>query len=203
MDSFSTDSKKNLLPFLFGKNLLARALAFFLFVQFFIVCDRSQNQEQKEILLNLIGNFQVDLQKNLQTAIQKQGVLGALEVCRTISPQKEKDLREEFPAMRIRRVSEKPRNPDHKPEEWEARIFNEWAEASKTGMAPYTVILNESNQVRILKPIVLENPTCLKCHGGPKDISPAVAKRIAELYPNDHATGYKLGDLRGAFSATW
>ncbi|MBM9500790.1 DUF3365 domain-containing protein [Leptospira sp. 201903071] len=203
MDSFSTDSKKNLSQFLFGKNLLARALAFFLFVQFFIVCDRSQNQEQKEILLKLIGDFQVDLQKNLQTAIQKQGVVGALEVCRTISPRKEKELSEEFPAMRIRRVSEKPRNPDHKPEEWEARIFKEWAEAGKTGMPPYTVILNENNQIKILKPIVLENPTCLKCHGGPTDISPAVAKKIAELYPKDKATGYKLGDLRGAFSATW
>ncbi|RHX85525.1 Tll0287-like domain-containing protein [Leptospira stimsonii] len=203
MDSFSTDSKKNLRQFLFGKNLLARALAFFLFVQFFIVCDRGQNQEKKEILLKLIGDFQVDLQKNLQTAIQKQGVVAALEVCKTISPQKEEEIKQEFPAIRIRRVSEKPRNPNHKPEEWEARIFKEWAEAIQTGMPPYTVILSEPSGIKILKPIVLENPTCLKCHGGPKDIFPGVAKKIAELYPNDQATGYKLGDLRGAFSATW
>nr|WP_245667226.1 DUF3365 domain-containing protein [Leptospira tipperaryensis] len=197
------DSKKNLRQFLFGKNLLARALAFFLFVQFFIVCDRGQNQEKKEILLKLIGDFQVDLQKNLQTTIQKQGVVAALEVCKTISPQKEKEIKEEFPMLKVRRVSEKPRKPDHQPEEWEARIFKEWAEAMKTGMSPYTVILSENNQVKILKPIILENPTCLKCHGGPKDISPAVAKKISELYPKDQATGYKIGDLRGAFSATW
>ncbi|RHX85390.1 Tll0287-like domain-containing protein [Leptospira stimsonii] len=203
MDTFSTDSKKNLRQFLIGKNLLARALAFFLFVQFFIVCDRGQNQEKKEILLKLIGDFQVDLQKNLQTAIQKQGVVAALEVCKTISPQKEEEIKQEFPAIKIRRVSEKPRNPNHKPEEWEARIFKEWAEAIQTGMPPYTVILSEPSGIKILKPIVLENPTCLKCHGGPKDISPGVAKKIAELYPNDQATGYKLGDLRGAFSATW
>lgn len=172
-------------------------------MQFFIVCDRGQNQEKKEILLKLIGDFQVDLQKNLQTAIQKQGVVAALEVCKTISPQKEEEIKQEFPAIKIRRVSEKPRNPNHKPEEWEARIFKEWAEAIQTGMPPYTVILSEPSGIKILKPIVLENPTCLKCHGGPKDISPGVAKKIAELYPNDQATGYKLGDLRGAFSATW
>ncbi|TGM60227.1 DUF3365 domain-containing protein [Leptospira adleri] len=203
MESFSMHSQKNLRQFLFGKKLLARAFAFFLFVQFFIVCDRGQNEEKKEILLKLMGDFQIELQKNLQSAIQKKGVIGAIEVCKTISPQKEKEIGNEFPAVKIRRVSEKPRNPDHKPEEWEARIFKEWAEASKNGMSPYTVILSDPSGVKILKPIVLENPTCLKCHGGPKGVSPEVAKKIAELYPNDQATGYKLGDLRGAFSATW
>ena len=49
---------------------------------------------------------------------------------------------------------------------------------------------------------VLEKPTvgevCLKCHG--ENIDPAVKAKLGELYPNDKATGYKLGDLRGAFT---
>jgi len=37
---------------------------------------------------------------------------------------------------------------------------------------------------------------CLKCHG--EQLDPAVQARIKELYPDDKATGYKTGDLRGA-----
>ena len=38
---------------------------------------------------------------------------------------------------------------------------------------------------------------CLKCHG--TDLSPEVTAKMTELYPQDKATGYKEGDLRGAF----
>jgi hypothetical protein len=39
---------------------------------------------------------------------------------------------------------------------------------------------------------------CLACHG--KTLGPAVSKKISELYPSDHATGYSVGEVRGAFS---
>jgi hypothetical protein len=41
---------------------------------------------------------------------------------------------------------------------------------------------------------------CLQCHG--LDIAPPVAEKIAELYPYDKATGYREGDIRGAFVVT-
>ena len=39
---------------------------------------------------------------------------------------------------------------------------------------------------------------CLNCHG--ETLSPEVAVKIKELYPNDQAHGFKDGDLRGAFT---
>lgn len=48
-------------------------------------------------------------------------------------------------------------------------------------MAPYTIVLSKDKEVRILQPIILQNATCLQCHGGPQDINPAVSKKIAEL----------------------
>jgi hypothetical protein len=39
---------------------------------------------------------------------------------------------------------------------------------------------------------------CLACHG--KDLAPEVAAEIAESYPDDQATGFALGDIRGAFT---
>jgi hypothetical protein len=38
---------------------------------------------------------------------------------------------------------------------------------------------------------------CLKCHG--TQIAPEVSQVLASLYPEDRATGYKEGDIRGAF----
>jgi hypothetical protein len=39
---------------------------------------------------------------------------------------------------------------------------------------------------------------CLACHG--ESISPDVATAIREAYPQDQATGFSLGDIRGAFT---
>jgi len=44
----------------------------------------------------------------------------------------------------------------------------------------------------------LEQMPCLKCHG--ENIDPKVAAKLDELYPNDKARGYKVGDIRGAFT---
>ena len=41
---------------------------------------------------------------------------------------------------------------------------------------------------------------CLGCHG--KSIAPEVKAKLAELYPEDKATGFSEGDLRGAFVVT-
>ncbi len=38
---------------------------------------------------------------------------------------------------------------------------------------------------------------CLNCHG--QALAPAVQDKIDALYPDDTATGYSEGDLRGAF----
>jgi hypothetical protein len=39
---------------------------------------------------------------------------------------------------------------------------------------------------------------CLTCHS--KNVASKVKKEIHKYYPNDKATGYSLGEIRGAFS---
>ena len=41
---------------------------------------------------------------------------------------------------------------------------------------------------------------CLQCHG--TAIAPELAEKLSELYPEDKATGYREGDMRGAFVVT-
>jgi len=40
----------------------------------------------------------------------------------------------------------------------------------------------------------------LQCHGARDKLAPGVADALKELYPQDQATGYAVGDLRGAVS---
>ncbi|MDX1426157.1 MAG: DUF3365 domain-containing protein, partial [Kiloniellales bacterium] len=41
---------------------------------------------------------------------------------------------------------------------------------------------------------------CLTCHGA--DIDPALMAEIEAFYPEDQATGFALGELRGAFTVS-
>ena len=53
--------------------------------------------------------------------------------------------------------------------------------------------------LRYMKPLVVQ-PVCIACHG-PKENIPAEVKAILEQrYPSDRATGFLVGDVRGAIS---
>ncbi|MCK6460054.1 MAG: DUF3365 domain-containing protein [Planctomycetes bacterium] len=41
---------------------------------------------------------------------------------------------------------------------------------------------------------------CTTCHGAPDTIPPAVREAVARRYPDDRATGFSPGDLRGVVS---
>ena len=44
----------------------------------------------------------------------------------------------------------------------------------------------------------LGQPLCLKCHGQPeREIAPSTMEVLRRLYPEDRATGFRLGELRG------
>ena len=47
-----------------------------------------------------------------------------------------------------------------------------------------------------VEPIVMQ-PLCLACHG--ETLAPEVAEQIAAEYPEDRATGFRVGDFRGVF----
>ena len=53
--------------------------------------------------------------------------------------------------------------------------------------------------LRYLKPIVIQ-AECLNCHGNRENMISNVKDLIAQKYPRDKATGYNVGDLRGAVS---
>ena len=62
-----------------------------------------------------------------------------------------------------------------------------------------TVEVDGKQEFRFMKAIPTA-PVCLNCHG--TDLSPDVSRILADLYPMDRATGYREGDIRGAFVVT-
>lgn len=62
-------------------------------------------------------------------------------------------------------------------------------------------MVNQNGQIefRYLKALRIQKP-CLNCHGPREQIKPEVLALLKQVYPNDQATGYQEGDLRGAIT---
>jgi hypothetical protein len=65
----------------------------------------------------------------------------------------------------------------------------------------YMAVVDEENEkvLRYMRPLMVA-PLCLNCHGPKETIKPEVRKVLSDRYPEDQATGFRDGDLRGAIS---
>lgn len=146
-----------------------------------------------------------ELGGKLQAALKDGGPVHALSVCTVEAPAIAQRISEEE-KITIRRVSAKPRNPKlGVPNDWQTKALQQFEEALARGDKPADMEFVEAvkagsgsrMELRFAKPIVMQ-PQCTTCHGTPEQISPEVQAKLKELYPNDKATGYKPGELRGA-----
>jgi hypothetical protein len=140
----------------------------------------------------------------LGEAIGKSGPTGALSVCSEKAPQIAKEVAAVH-GVTLRRATHKPRNPKNAADEVEKDVLEAFGAALAKKEAPKAqVITNADGSRAFLAPIVLVNPLCLQCHGTPnQDIAPETLAAIQKLYPDDKATGFKLGDLRGLWRITF
>ena len=140
--------------------------------------------------------FSGALKGELESAIKTGGPVEALKVCNTKAPEITKTVSSEK-GLQISRVSLKNRNPSNAPNDWQTDVLKQF-ETRKAGgedMANMAYAEVVGNEFRFMKAI----PTgtlCLNCHG--TQISPAITAKLGELYPQDKATGFQEGDLRGA-----
>ena len=153
---------------------------------------------------NATQALQTQLQKELAAAMKSGGPVKAIEVCQTRAPAIAAEISKQT-HMRVGRTSEKVRNVANAPDPWEQTVLRLFALRKKNGENPanieyYAVVENGGKkEFRYMKAIAIpQNAPCLMCHG--ETIDPKVAARLKELYPQDRATGYASGDLRGAFT---
>lgn len=107
--------------------------------------------------------------------------------------------------LQIKRTSLKYRNPNNQPDAWEREVLQHFAQQAANGV-PLKQLVYQEQTVKDGQPVyrlmraIPVGTACLTCHGGDSDIPPSVSTHLQQLYPQDRATGYKLGDIRGAFS---
>ncbi len=153
---------------------------------------------------SVVKTFGSALKTELQTAMKEAGVEHAISVCNIQAP----EITHQVSAsqnMKIRRVSLKNRNAANEPIGWTKRVLEQFevdqhAGKDITQLEHHELVeINGENVFRYMKAI----PTggvCLACHGA--ELSPEVTEKLQQLYPNDKATGFAQGDIRGAFVIT-
>lgn len=140
----------------------------------------------------------------LQAEIARGGPAGAVEVCRDKAPAMARAASEES-GWAIRRVSLRNRNPRAVPDAWERATLEDFDRRAAAGVPPAQLERAEivSDGGRRLQRYMRALPTqdlCTQCHGTADRISPAVSAKLAQLYPQDRATGYQVGQIRGAIT---
>lgn len=144
------------------------------------------------------------LKGELTRAMAKGGP-AALAVCRTAAPAVAGTVSATH-GMEVGRTALKVRNPANAPDAFERRVLEDFARRIDAGAEVATldhaerVVEGGETVLRYMKAIPTAAAPCLACHG--TAIEPALAAEIVRLYPDDAATGFSAGDLRGAFTVT-
>jgi hypothetical protein len=145
---------------------------------------------------------QATLMEALQKAIAEKGPVGAVEFCNVEALPLTQSVAEKYGVV-IKRVSEKNRNPKNSPQEVEKPLLDAYAYNTEEGRknAPNVQKLDDDETLLFTKAIVIPGGLCLNCHGTPgEEVADDTYERIKALYPEDKATGYQIGDLRGMWS---
>jgi hypothetical protein len=133
------------------------------------------------------------------SAINEGGVQYATEYCHLKASPLIESLSVKYNA-KISRVSDRFRNPLNKPNELDLTVIDAYREQLASGAELNPHLEVTANEVIFYSPILISNPLCLSCHG-----EPGVSAQqenidfILSKYPEDLATNYKLGDLRGVW----
>lgn len=141
-----------------------------------------------------------ELQGMLLAALAEGGPTAAIAFCADSA--QARTARHQTGGVSVRRVGTRVRNPANQPDSLEAAVLI--AFAARAGTLPAdTAFLHQAPdgtwQLHFLRPVVISEP-CLVCHGNPATIPESVRRVLDARYPDDRATGYAAGDLRGAVS---
>lgn len=158
--------------------------------------------EQSRQLAMQLGN---ELKAELGSAMAAGGPVAAVNVCHTRAPEIAARLSARSGA-RVGRTALRVRNPANAPDELQRTLLEQFAAelASGTFQPPLEAAFEINRGGRVERRYMRAIPTealCLTCHGA--TLAPELAAAIARDYPGDQATGFELGQLRGAFSVTW
>jgi len=158
--------------------------------------------EQSRQLAQQLGG---ELKGELSRAMSEGGPVAAVAVCKTRAPEIAAGLSAKSGAV-VGRTALRVRNPANAPDDLQRAVLEQFSEELASGKfaGPLEAAfeINRGGQVerRYMRAIPMD-VVCLACHG--PVLAPDLAAVIKRDYPDDQATGFEQGQLRGAFSVTW
>ncbi|BCD67251.1 DUF3365 domain-containing protein [Nitratiruptor sp. YY09-18] len=148
-------------------------------------------QKASQLLLKTLGG-------NLKKHLKKGGPADALEFCAMRAAELTAKVDNELGKnVSIKRVTLKSRNPANEAQGDERAVLEALEKLKQNSvLLPKELVEKTKDGYKYYKPLVINKPVCLKCHG--QNIDPKLQAKIKSIYPTDKAIGYKMGDLRGA-----
>lgn len=177
------------------------ALAAWILLLYISAC--TQNIEQQLVASrDVTQQLASKLKSKLKSSLQTGGPIEAVTVCnldaKNIASEVSKDI-----GWQVGRTSLKTRNPSNAPDNWEQDMLHYFEQQKQSGadisnLEAYEITEDENGKwFRYMKAIPTAE-VCLVCHG--EALAPPVQEKLLALYPDDKAIGYKVGDIRGAFT---
>jgi hypothetical protein len=130
------------------------------------------------------------LMGELKTELEIGGPSGAVVVCRDMAPLISEHVADNH-GLSIGRTSHRLRNSGNLAPGWAAPAVKEIVDTAWFVEGP-------AGELGAILPIRLQ-AQCLACHGPADELDEDVRSALMESYPDDLATGFAEGDLRGWF----
>ena len=181
-----------------NKKLIYIIIGFFPFSQALAI-DTEQLTQKSRAAIKMLGG---ELKATLQASMKANGPVESIAVCNSDAPIISSKVSKDK-GLTVERTSLKYRNPDNKPDAWETSVLEQFEQRKQKGEPVKTMEFSELTEhdgqkvFRYMK-VIPTGEVCLKCHGS--NVQQPIVNKIKSLYPNDMATGFKMGDIRGAFS---
>ncbi len=148
------------------------------------------------------SEFAKELKSTLVKAMKEGGAVNAINVCRTMAPEIAAK-HTQAGVYSIKRVSDRNRNPDNLADSVELEIMARFADTTGEPQSYISrwVTAQDHGSFVYYAPI-RTGQVCMKCHGSPETMEAEVRDILRTNYPEDRATGYQPGDLRGLLVVT-
>jgi len=136
----------------------------------------------------------------LQEAMEEGGPAGAVDFCAQEALELTHQIQDDHdPSLEVKRTTLRWRNPANAPDAWEERVLQylDRLERSDPDAVPTELTAaGPDGSLRYYR-VLRTAGMCLQCHGDIPSLPSEVQQIVRERYPDDRATGYREGDLRG------
>lgn len=185
-----------------------KTICLVIFINFFLFSCQNKLTKEEEVKFKGKGaeiaqHATKELGSNLMSSMKEGGVETAIPFCHasalTITDKKAKEYQAE-----IKRTSHKIRNPKNKPSEEDTEILKKFVSLAESSTALEPIVQKDKdNRIVFYSPILMQKQ-CLACHGSPGiELAVRTDSILKSYYPEDRATGFKEGELRGMWKITF